>query len=107
MLKRCLTLLTLAIPAFALVLGAQEVDERAEARLKSLTERAAAAGADAEKLRIETLAFLRAYGGTPYGVKAAGLLAKLPSALDRLDPKTIAELEKFSWQPKEIVAVLG
>src|SRR5205085_6553652 len=35
------------------------------------------------------------------------VLGQLPSPLDRLDPKTIPELERFEWQPKETVAILG
>jgi WD40 repeat protein len=86
---------------------AQDVDERAEARLKALTERAAAPAGDKEKLRLDLLAFERAYTGTPYAVKAATLVTKLPSAADKLDPGKIPAVEKFAWQPKELVAVLG
>jgi WD40 repeat protein len=87
---------------------AQEVDERFEAQLKQLTEAAAAApDADLAKLHPRVLNLLRLTGGTPTGVKAAALLAQLPSALDRLDPNAIPEIEKFSWQPKELVAILG
>src|SRR5262245_59814845 len=32
---------------------------------------------------------------------------KSASPLDALDPKKIPALEKFDWQPKELVAVLG
>jgi formylglycine-generating enzyme required for sulfatase activity/WD40 repeat protein len=31
----------------------------------------------------------------------------LPSPLDKLDPKNIPAAERFPWQPKELVAVLG
>ena len=31
----------------------------------------------------------------------------MPSPLDKLDPLAIPSLERFDWQPKELVAVLG
>jgi WD40 repeat protein/serine/threonine protein kinase len=45
-------------------------------------------------------------------VKANGTPANPPGAaaafsLDRLDPNKIPEAERFAWQPKELVAVLG
>ena len=33
--------------------------------------------------------------------------AAKPSPLDRLDPAQIPAAERFDWQPKELVAVLG
>ncbi len=43
------------------------------------------------------------------GIAAAGWhpVPRGDSPLDKLDPKTIPESERFSWQPKELVAVLG
>src|SRR5215469_12017804 len=38
---------------------------------------------------------------------AAPLGAQSSSPLDRLNPKNIPALERFDWQPKELVAVLG
>jgi WD40 repeat protein len=40
-------------------------------------------------------------------VQAARLLSRLPSPPDHLDAKLIPDLERFDWQPKELVAVLG
>ena len=39
--------------------------------------------------------------------RADGKSAAKPSALDRLDPAQIPAEERFDWQPKELVAVLG
>src|SRR5262249_45170350 len=47
------------------------------------------------------------YPGTPQAVRAAEMLRQLPSPLDRLESSKIRPLEVFSWQPKELVAVLG
>lgn len=90
---------------FPLALGGQE--EKAEAALKPLRDRFADPKADREKLRQELLLFRRTHPGTSSALKAAQLLAQLPSPLDRLDPKVIPALERFNWQPKELVALLG
>src|SRR5262249_37736524 len=71
--------------------------------LASPGARAAAASADREKLRQDLLAFRRANYGKAEAVEAAELLARLPSPLDRLDPATIPALDRFDWQPKELV----
>jgi len=62
---------------------------------------------DREKLRLEVLSFLRRNAGTPAGVQAARVLGRLPSPPDHLDAKLIPDIERFDWQPKELVAVLG
>jgi WD40 repeat protein len=80
---------------------------KAESSLQALRARAADPSGDREKLRQELLAFRRAHTGTPEAVEAAELLAGLPSPLDRLDPAAIPTLDRFDWQPKELVAVLG
>jgi WD40 repeat protein len=41
------------------------------------------------------------------GREAIAAIWPLPGPLDRLDPKTIPAEERFAWQPKELVAVLG
>lgn len=60
-----------------------------------------------DELRQDIATFVRQRVGTPAATQAAELLRKLPSPLDHLDPKTIPELDRFTWQPKELVAVLG
>jgi WD40 repeat protein len=82
-------------------------DGRAEAALLKLVDRVKDASGDSEKLRQDVLAFRRVYPGTSYAVRAAHLLTRLPSPLDKLDPATIPALERFDWQPKELVALLG
>src|SRR3954447_18564823 len=105
---------TLALVGFAVLLVASVrthaepvSDEKAEAALKRLSERAGMTSADSEKLRQDILAFRRSYPGTTSAAKAAALLTQLSSALDKLDPKTLPRLDRFDWQPKELVAVLG
>jgi WD40 repeat protein len=80
---------------------------RAERDWKRLTERFADDKADREKLRQDVLTFHRTYPGTSKAIKAAEMLRQLPSPLDHLDPAKIRPLEVFSWQPKQLVAVLG
>jgi WD40 repeat protein len=84
----------------------QPAEEKAEAALKPLLARVQA-GADAAKLRQDLLTFRQDYGGTRAAVRAAECLRRLPSSLDKLDPRKIPELDRFAWQPKELVAVLG
>jgi WD40 repeat protein len=81
-------------------------EEKADAALKPLLTRAESGG-DAVKLRQDLLTFRQTYHGTHAAVRAAGLLHDLPSPLDKLDPEKIPELDRFKWQPKELVAVLG
>ena len=90
-----------------LVSPARAGDAKADAELKRLAERAAAATGDAEALRQEVQTFRQTYPGTTHAVQAAGLLRDLPSPLDKYDPKNIHPLEKFSWQPPELVAIFG
>ncbi len=79
----------------------------ADAELKRLADRAANNAGDAEQLRQEIHAFRQAHPGTPQALGAAKLLHDLPSLFDKYDPKTIHPLEKFSWHPPELVALLG
>jgi WD40 repeat protein len=110
--------LTLAAAAAAALLGLAGLrplaagddppaDDKAEAALKKLAERAADASADRDKLAQDLLDFRLAHPGTPYAARAAALLSRLPSPLDKLDPAAIPALEKFDWQPPELVAVVG
>jgi WD40 repeat protein len=80
---------------------------KAEAGLKRLTERFNDPSGDREKLAHDLRMFLVNFPGTVESVKAGELLGRLPSALDRLDPSKIPEIERFVWQPKELCAVVG
>jgi WD40 repeat protein len=84
-----------------------ETDELAEIGLKKLKDAINDASGDREQLRNKILAYRIKFPGTPQAMRAAGLLAQLPDTLDKLDPKVIPEVEKFSWQPRELVAILG
>ncbi len=79
----------------------------AEAALQALRQRLDDPKADREKLRLDLLAFYRNHPGTPEAVQAGELLSRLPSPLDALDPAAIPALDRFDWQPKGLVAVLG
>ena len=63
--------------------------------------------ADLPRLRRDLLAFRVTHPGTQASLRAAKLLADLPSPLDRLDASTIPAVEKFASQPRELVGVLG
>jgi WD40 repeat protein len=75
--------------------------------LKRLERLAADPKTDAEQLWQKVVAFRRLHPGTVESGRAALLLARLRSPLDRLDPKRIATGDRFDWQPKGLVAVLG
>jgi hypothetical protein len=59
----------------------------AEVGLPALEARAALPGADAAALADEARAWWREHAATADGVRAAALLRRLPSPLDRLDPR--------------------
>jgi WD40 repeat protein len=82
-------------------------DEKAEAALKQLSARLADPAADREKVRQDLLAFQRGHFGTAEAIQAADLVSQLPSRLDKLEAAAIPAVERFEWQPKELVAVLG
>jgi WD40 repeat protein len=110
--SRLLCLLVLPMLGLA-VMPARSQDDtsleelRAEAELKRLTARVGGPSSDLPKLRAELAALRARRSGTTSAIKAAVLLSQLPSPLDRLDAKTIPPLERFDWQPKELVGVLG
>src|SRR4051812_14016235 len=100
----CLVLTLLCLPGFA----ADEKESAEEARagnvLAGVEKRMGAAGSDAAQTRRELLTLRIKYPGTKAAMKAAALMATLPSALDRMSPATIPAIEKFEWQPKDLVA---
>jgi WD40 repeat protein len=104
------------LPLFTLLLGSlvvsladepSEVEARAAVALRPLELKMADAATDLVKLRRDLVAFRVRHHGTLAAIKASTLMAKLPSALDKLDPKTVPEIERFDWHPKELVALLG
>jgi WD40 repeat protein len=80
---------------------------RATKELTPLRKRFDDAKSDREQLRLDLIAFQRDYAGTDQATEAARLVRALPSPLDRLNPADIPAAERFAWQPKELVAVLG
>jgi WD40 repeat protein len=100
--RLALVALAVSIPSTAAF-----ADPKTEAALKPLLDRFNENTGDKAALARDLIAFRRAHAGTLEAVKAAEMLAKLPSPLDQLDPTTIKKIEKFDWQPKELVAVLG
>ncbi len=75
--------------------------------LQTLKARLKASRGAAEAVRLDLLDLRRDFPGTPQAVEAASLVRDLPSPLDRLDAGAIPPLERYDWQPKGLVAVLG
>jgi eukaryotic-like serine/threonine-protein kinase len=63
--------------------------------------------AERDAFRKDLLEFRMKHPGTPAALRAAELVTKLPSPLDRLDPEGIPPEERADGQPRELVAVLG
>ncbi len=82
----------------------QKLCQEADAALKPLVF--ADAGTDTQALRKNLLAFRVKYPGTPAVLRAATLVMKLPSPLDKLHAAKIPQEVRFDGQPKELVAVL-
>src|SRR5262245_11280256 len=93
----------IALLCIAPALAQETTDPAVEGFKKSLADKSV----DREKLRQDILQLVRGQAGSPAGVQASTLLPSLPSPLDKLDPKNIPELDRFDWQPKELMAVLG
>jgi WD40 repeat protein len=83
------------------------VDDQTTDALKLLQERVRDRKENPDRLRQKVLAFRQTHLGSPQAIQAAGLLEQMPSPLDSLDPTGIPVLERYDWQPKELVAVLG
>jgi WD40 repeat protein len=98
----------LLAPAVALVFSnSAAADPKAAAALKPLVQRFDASSGDRAALAKDLLAFRRAHPATPEAIQAAAMLTKLPSVLDQMDASKIKPIERFDWQPKELVSVLG
>src|SRR5579872_5323038 len=82
-------------------------EARAEAALAPLAERFQSQRGDRDKLSHDLRTFRFTHPGTRAAVKAADMLSQLPSPLDKLNPADIPALERFAWQPKELVGILG
>jgi WD40 repeat protein len=109
-----LVALALVGAGLVLALAAPAADEkpsieeaRAAQALERLTGMEKSLAGNPVKLRHLLNSLRLAHPGTQAAVKASAWLARLPSPLDRLDRTTIPPLEKFDWQPKELVGVLG
>src|SRR5262245_28637597 len=107
---RLLAMLTVGVLGLG-SLAADEADSPqppvSSKNLKAFEDRALDPKVDKEKLWDDLIEFRRMYYGTPEAVRAAELLSKIPSPLDRLDRRQIVNLERLTWLPKEAVAVLG
>src|SRR5262249_17417955 len=98
----------LSLTLTAVTTAAETSEEKTAQALKKLRDRATNKSTDFAKLRKDILAFRLAHtGGSPAVGDAAALFSELPPRLDKLSATTIPALEKFDWQPKELVAVLG
>jgi WD40 repeat protein len=80
---------------------------KADAELQRIRDRLSGPLGDRSAVRRDLLAFRLAYPGTPAAARAAALLSGLVSPLDALSPRNIPALERFDWQPKELVGILG
>src|SRR5947209_16165684 len=96
-----------AVLALACVMPAPGAETKADLELKALAAQVAASTGEAEPLRQSLLQFQHKHLGTPQAVGAAALVRQLPSPFDKYDAATINSLEKFSWQPRELVAIFG
>jgi WD40 repeat protein len=107
----CLLLLPVALLTAVAVPGrggaAEPADADADTAWNELLAQMKAPGARADRLRHQVLAFRERYWQSPHVADAAGLLRELPSPLDDLDPRKIPPLERYDWQPRGLVAVLG
>jgi WD40 repeat protein len=106
-LRWLLGLAGLALGGWLLMPGRAPGADEADAALQTLAARVDDPTVNRDQLRQELVSFRRTYPGTPQAVQAAGLLRRLPSPLDKLDPQRIPPLERFPEQPKELVAILG
>ncbi|MCS6851211.1 MAG: protein kinase [Gemmataceae bacterium] len=75
--------------------------------LRQLAARMGLASEDQERVRNELLRFAATRAGTPQGRRAAWLVTRMPSPLDRLNAKSVPAAQRYKNMPKEVVAVLG
>ena len=112
-MRSCWLLLLPLSLAVGVILAAPPVplpgreDEAAREELRRLERLAANPRADAEELWQGLVQLRRLDPGGAGAARVRQLLTGVRSPLDRLDPKQIPEGERFTWQPKGLVAVLG
>jgi WD40 repeat protein len=79
-------------------------------RLKAATEQLEhlrRPGQELEVVRKRLLELQQALPATDQALEAIRLAMRLPCVLDQLKPSQIPAQERFPWQPRELVAVLG
>jgi serine/threonine protein kinase len=81
------------------------VEDKVAVALKKLEEQLAHVKSDKAAIKKELLAIRLQHGGTDHARRAAALLMRLPSNLDKLDPKKIPTGSRFPGQPDELVAI--
>jgi serine/threonine-protein kinase len=86
--------------------GEEELTE-AEQTLRSIRKGMADPRADRWALRDDALRLWHEHPGTTQALEASGLLARLPSPLNRFEVADIPAIERFDDQPPGLVAVLG
>src|SRR5262245_49777493 len=108
-MKTCLRVLLLvaATVLLASLVPPAPADDKPEGVLKDLLDKLNDPKADREKVRLELFAYQRTAAGTPQGILAAEAIKKLTSPADKLAAGKIPAEERFAWQPKELVAVIG
>jgi WD40 repeat protein len=79
----------------------------AESALQQLLQRANDPNSDKVKLWDDLVEFHFRAHGTPDALRAAELLSRIPSPLDKLDPKLVPDRQSMPWLQKETVAVVG
>src|SRR5260370_34053482 len=105
-LPRRRSIAAVVVSAILLVPEPVAADPKAVAALKPLMERFDAASGDRAALAKDLLTFRRAHPATPEAIRAAAMLTQLPSVLDQMDASKIKPIERFDWQPKELVGLL-
>ncbi len=81
--------------------------EAARELLGQIVKASAEPRVDAEQLGRLWQQMLARFAGTPEWKEAAGVIRRSPSLLDRLQRQQIPELDRPSWLPADVVAVLG
>ena len=92
-------------PVFDSGLPGWQPSNDSDAALKLVTERIDST--DNTALYQDLLDIGVRFPGSPAAFRAADLVMSLPSPLDKLDANKIPPEERFDFQPKELVAVLG
>jgi WD40 repeat protein/serine/threonine protein kinase len=89
------------------VVAATQPGTSPEADLRALVARVKSRPADAGDVWKGFIELGQRYPGTSEAREAREWLLKVPSPLDGLSASKIPQEERYAWQPKELVAVLG